>query len=128
MEFGAELAVNVGVQASTEQLARGQVVAFTKAATDAERLIATAASGCRRHRQQLVGHLRHGAHHHKGAIGDTRFHDAGNAIDGRGVLYRGATELHHDHGNSPCTLRSSAFSNAAPAAPRMVLCESTVNL
>ena len=64
------------------------------------------------------------------------FSGAGNR--GR-ALHRGAAELHDDdfhraaHGfnpdgdSLPCDASNSAFSSAAPAAPRIVLCDSTVN-
>ena len=55
-------------------------------------------------------------------------HNAGDAFDGGGALHRGAAELHDDHQSSiPSECISSAFRQAAPAAPRMVLWLSTTN-
>ena len=56
-------------------------------------------------------------------------HDAGDAFDGGGRFDRRAAELHDDHQSSiPSECISSAFSTAAPAAPRMVLWLSATNL
>ena len=35
-----------------------------------------------------------------GRSGRRDFHDAGDAVDGGGILDRGAAELHHDHGST----------------------------
>ena len=79
--------------------------------------------------QQFVGGLPHGGNHHYRTARFAGAHNAGNARDGGGALYRAAAELHDDHSPSiPSEYISSAFSTAAPAAPRMVLWLSTTNL
>ena len=58
-----------------------------------------------------------------------RLHDAGDAFDGGGRFHRRAAEFHDDHQSSiPSECISSAFSTAAPAAPRTVLWPSATNL
>ena len=108
VELGAQFAVQLGVQARAQQFAGSKVVALAKAAADIEGLVALATSGRSGHGQQLVGNPGHGADHNERALDHARFHNAGDAIDGRGILDRGATELHDDHrrtawGNSPVT-------------------------
>ena len=79
--------------------------------------------------QQLVGGLAHGGNHHDGMAVHPRLHDAGDAFDGGGGFHRGAAEFHddHDQSSSPSECISSAFSTAAPAAPRTVLWPSATN-
>ena len=96
----AQLGVQFGVQAGAQQLAGEQVVALAKRAADIERLLAFASSGGRRHGEQLVGNLGHGADHDERLLGQACLHDARDAIDGGGVLDRGAAELHDDHGRT----------------------------
>ena len=79
--------------------------------------------------QQLVGGLAHGRNHHHGPALRARFDDAGDAFDGGGRFHRRAAEFHDDHQSSiPSECISSAFSTAAPAAPRTVLWPSATNL
>src|SRR6202453_3529678 len=101
--------------------------------------------------QKLVGDLGHGADHdHRPlATGQPACDNFGGAKDRGGIFDRSAAKL-HDHrlhadtatgswappgapgftpgGTSlPCAARNSPFNTAAPAPPRIVLCESTVN-
>src|SRR2546426_5581130 len=79
--------------------------------------------------QQLVGGFSHGGNHHHRPAAFAPFHNAGDSLDGGGGLHRCAAELHHHHQSSiPSECISSAFSTAAPAAPRTVLWVSTTNL
>ena len=94
-----------------------------------EILLALALDGRGRDRQQFVGGLAHGGDHHHGAALFASLDNPGNAFDGGGGLHRGAAEFHDDHQSSiPSECISSAFRTAAPAAPRIVLWESTTNL
>src|SRR5512132_122823 len=77
---------------------------------------------CVRNREQLVGGLPHRGDDHHGTLGFARADDAGDALNCSGGLDRGPAELHDNHQSSiPSECISSAFSTAAPAAPRIVL-------
>src|SRR5581483_11055148 len=89
-------------------------------------------------RDQLVCNFGHRADHHNRlqALGATSSDNACCTMNGRCIFDGGPAELHHNQflhagtatGSSlPNETSSSAFSSAAPAAPRIVLCESTVN-
>jgi len=55
--------------------------------------------------------------------------DLGQAADRLGVFHRRAAEFHHQHDyRTPSACISSAFSSAAPAAPRTVLWPKAMNL
>src|SRR5277367_1517709 len=98
--------------------------------------------------EKLIGDLGHRADNDDGceSLSEPAANDFRCAQDGGCVLDGGAAELHHDQiahawtatgwsllasgfpaSSFPNDISSSAFSSAAPAAPRIVLCESTVN-
>ena len=86
VELETQLAMQFGVQAGAQQLAGCKVVPLAKPMRDVESLLALAPPGGSGHGQQLVGNLGHGADHDEWSLGQPRFHDAGDAIDGCGVL------------------------------------------
>ena len=64
-----------------------------------------------------------------GRCAETIAHDARDAPDRLRRFDGGSAELHHDHRSRyPSAFMTSAFSTAAPAAPRTVLCPSATNL
>src|SRR5580700_3945107 len=79
--------------------------------------------------QQAISGLSHcGNHHHRLAI-QPGADDSNDALDRFAGLDRGPPEFHDYHqSSSPSEYMSSALSTAAPAAPRMVLCPSAMNL
>ena len=64
-----------------------------------------------------------------GLRSSARADDAGDTLDGGGGFDGGAAKFHDDHQSSiPSEYISSAFSTAAPAAPRTVLWPQATNL
>src|SRR5579885_1363855 len=94
-----------------------------------ESLLAPSGGGQGSDRQELVGGLAHGRDNHHRPLCDARFDDACHPRDGLSGFDGGAAEFHHDHrASQPSECISSAFSTAAPAAPRTVLWPSATNL
>src|ERR1035438_5323765 len=72
--------------------------------------------------RQLVGGLTHGRNADVRPAAGAGFDDRPSALDGGRRFHRRAAEFHDDHQSSiPSECISSAFSTAAPAAPRTVV-------
>src|SRR5260370_39788578 len=124
-----EEAVQIGAVAQGDDQARLARMVVAQVVKLADVLLALAPDGSGGDREQLVGGLPHGGNYDHGPTRFAGAHDAGNTLDGSGGLHGAAAELHDDHQSSiPSECISSAFSTAAPAAPRMVLWLSTTNL
>ena len=96
-KVSAQVAVKLGEQRRPQQFSGSVVVAFVQAAAEFQRGLAIAGPGGAGHGQQLVGHLGHGADHDHRLLRQPAFDDGAGALDGLGVLHRGAAELHDDH-------------------------------
>src|SRR6185437_7650009 len=137
-EFRLNLFAQLVNRIRRNQLRRGFKMPIPQPRGNRQRAFAVALPGGSGGGQKLVRHLGHGAHHHdrRKALVAAALHNAGGAIDGNSIFDGGPAELHHNElvhagtatGSSfPSETSNSAFSSAAPAAPRIVLCESTVN-
>ena len=89
--------MKLGEQCRSQQFSGGVVVALLQRAAELQRGLAIAGPGGACHRQQLVGHLGHGADHDHRLLLQASFDDCACALDRLGVLHRGAAELHDDH-------------------------------
>src|SRR5580704_6569562 len=92
---------------------------------------------------QLIGDFGHGTDHDHRVLapGQPSLHNLGGAVDRRVIFHRSAAKLHHHRlhagtatwsrlaagASLPCAARNSPFNTAAPAPPRIVLCDRTVN-
>src|SRR5260370_22458055 len=126
VEVAFQFGMEPGEQPGSQQLTGGTVVTLAHGARRRQGGFPVTTAGSFTHGHQLVRDFGHGADHDDGLLGKTAAHDFTNAFHGGGILDRGTAKFHDDH-RYPCALSSSALSSAAPAAPRMVLCERTVN-
>src|ERR1700691_1623075 len=94
-----------------------------------ERRLKLARRGSVSHRQQLVGGFSHRRNHNDRTPVQPLADNARDAPDGLRRFDGRSAELHHDHQSRyPSAFITSAFSTAAPAAPRTVLWPSATNL
>src|SRR5207249_841183 len=92
-----EITVELGEQCSAQQFAGGVVMAFLQSPAELEGILAIAVSRSACHRQQLIGHLSHGADNNDRLLRGVGLHDGGRALNCFGILDRGAAEFHDDH-------------------------------
>src|SRR5438105_15954524 len=72
-------------------------MAFLQSPAELEGILAIAVSRSACHRQQLIGHLSHGADNNDRLLRGVGLHDGGRALNCFGILDRGTAEFHDDH-------------------------------